>query len=182
MNYYGDISKQLDDVEKKLEELKSEKRKYDKKKKQINKKYSELMQADCFSFGLQEIDISRFASIDLSFEAGGSNKPIATVIWYFNLLRLKNEFNPNSIKFPLVLDSPNNVELDDGKRQELFEYLFENVDANTQLIVSTLGFSKDDYPDAEISNIVELKNPKYSLLNSEDYEQNLDVLVLCDEL
>lgn len=179
---YGEISKQLDDIIKKLDDLRKEKRKYDQKKKLVNKRYSELMQADRFSFGLQEIDVDRFASIDISFEAGGSNKPIATVIWYFNLLRLKNEFNPNSIKFPLVLDSPNNVELDDGKRQELFEYLFENVDANTQLIVSTLGFSKDDYLDAEISNIVELKNPKYSLLNSEDYEQNLDVLVLCDEL
>ena len=177
---YGDISKQLDDVEKKLEELKSEKRKYDKKKKQINKKYSELMQADCFSFGLQEIDISRFASIDLSFEAGGSNKPIATVIWYFNLLRLKNEFNPHSIKFPLVLDSPNNVELDDGKRQELFDYLFKNVDRNTQLIVSTLGFSASDYPDIEIDNIIELNNPKYSLLNTEDYQKYAHVLAVCD--
>ena len=51
-----------------------------------------------------------------------------------------------------MLDSPNNVELDDGERQELFDYLFKNVDRNTQLIVSTLGFSAVDYPDIEFDN------------------------------
>lgn len=129
---------------------------YDLKKKDVNKKYSELITADRFSFPLQEIDVKCFENIELTFEAGDSNKPIATVIWYFNLLRLKTEFNKDSIRFPIIWDNPNNMELDDGKRKELFEYLFANSDKNTQMIISTLGFTESDYPDATIDNIIVL--------------------------
>lgn len=139
------------------------------------------MTADRFSFGLQEIDVKRFNNIELTFEAGGSNKPIATVIWYFNLLRLKTEFNEDSIRFPIVLDSPNNVELDDGKRKELFEYLFANSDINTQMIISTLGFAESDYPDAKIDNIIVLENPKYSLLSKQDYREYFEILAMCNQ-
>ena len=64
-----------------------------------------VMTADRISFVLQEIDVKRFENIELTFEAGGSHKPIATVIWYFNLLRLKAEFNKDSIRFPIVLEN-----------------------------------------------------------------------------
>lgn len=93
---------------------------------------------------------------------------------------MKNEFNSNSIHLPVVLDSPNNVELDDEKRKELFDYLFSNADSSTQMIISTLGFTKSDYPDNKIDNIVTLENPKYSLLSSEEYITYLDILTRCD--
>ena len=176
----GTVEDKLANNSLRLEVLKKQKKEYDIKKRQVNKKYSELMTADRLSFGLQEIDTKRFDNIELTFEAGGSNKPIATVIWYFNLLRLKTEFNKDSIRFPVVLDSPNNVELDDGKRQELFKYLFANSDENTQMIISTLGFAKEDYPNIKIDNVIDLKNPKYSLLSQEEYVENLKVLFMCD--
>lgn len=176
----GEVADNLAETNSKLETLKKQKKVYDKKKKEVNKKYSQLMTNDRVSFGLQEIDVKRFDNIELTFEAGGSNKPIATVIWYFNLLRLKSEFNNDSIKFPIVLDSPNNVELDDGKRKELFEYLFTNSDKNTQMIISTLGFSESDYPEASIDNIIFLDNPKYSLLSTEEYIAHFNILAICD--
>ena len=179
-----DLGKTTDGLLKVINELntlKKKKRIYDKKKKAVNETYAELMTADSILFGLQEIDTERFKNIENTFEAGGSNKPIATIIWYFNLLRVKYTFNADSIRFPMVLDSPNNVELDDEKRKELFEYLFKNADENTQLIISTLGFDSKDYLNIKINNIVNLENKKYSLLDENEYIEYEKILAKCNE-
>lgn len=163
---------------KRISELKSKIKKYNEKKAKINKKYSELMILDKMKFGLKEIDDKNFKDINNIFTAGGSNKPIATVMWYINLLKLKNEFNPNAIKFPLVLDSPNNAESDYEKKKALLNYIFAEVNSDTQVIVSTLGFNISDYKDAEINNIIELKNNRYELLNKDDYKENIKFLYM----
>jgi len=162
---YGDISKQLDDVEKKLDELKSEKRKYDKKKKQINKKYSELMQADRFSFGLQEIDISRFSSIDLSFEAGGSNKPIATV-----LLEHIAELHPDKL-------TPGEYEL-------LSEGLaYAESDANNGDYESAIGVAQTHIPvAAELRTRLEVLNDEFSQLVVQIHDRCNEVYSRIQEL
>ncbi len=44
---------------------------------------------DKLKFGLKEIEDKRFENINRVFSAGGSNKPIATIIWYLNMLKIK---------------------------------------------------------------------------------------------
>ena len=51
-----------------------------------------------------------------------------------NLIKLKNEFNPDAINFPIVFDSPNNAESDVSKKVEVYKYLVDNVDEKNQLI------------------------------------------------
>lgn len=46
----------------------------------------------------------------------------------------------------------------------------------TQLIVSTLGFTKDEFPDIKFSNVIELNNDKYKLLSEEEFEQDKSFL------
>ena len=121
-------------------------------------------------FGLKEISDKKLMDIKSNISAGGSNKPIATIIWYMNLLRIKKEFNPNAILFPIVFDSPNNVETDNEKRIELLKYLFESVDTDTQLIISNLGFDRNQFKEANIEQIIEITNDKYQLLNQKDYD------------
>ena len=87
-----------------------------------------------------------------------------------NLLKIKHEFNKNAIVFPMVFDSPNNAETDEEKRRELLQYLFDSVDGDTQLIISTLGFDENEFSDVEISQMINLDNEKYQVLNTEDYE------------
>lgn len=66
-------------------------------------------------FGLNEINPDSFKSITINFMASGSNKPIATVMWYLTLLKLRNCFNNDALSLPIVFDSPNNAETDDTK-------------------------------------------------------------------
>lgn len=96
-------------------------------------------------------------------------------------MKIKHTLNENVIRFPLVLDSPNNVESDETKEKALFEFIFNNIHKGTQLILSTLGFNLSDYEDVKIDNIISLTNEKYHVLNSDDYEKNEHFLKLVFE-
>lgn len=164
-----ETNKKIIELELELKECNSIIRKYASKKSEINKEYKSLMIESKKHFNLKEVENEKLTSINTYFKADGSNLPIGTVIWYFNLLKLKDKFNKDAIKFPLVLDSPNNAEIDEDKVKALFKYIFENNVQNTQLIVSTLAFNESDYKGIEFDNIVKLDNSKYKLLNKEDY-------------
>ncbi len=113
-----------------------------------------------------------------NFNASGSNKNIATVIWYLTVLTLRNEFNPQAIVYPTVMDSPNNVETDDIKRQLLLEYILDS--STHQLILSSIGFEPSEFENKNI-NLIVLENDKYSLLIEEDYKKYYDFMTkLCD--
>lgn len=166
----------IDEIDKSINELKNQQLQYANKKKEINKRYSELMKKDKDYFGLKEVNEKNFSNIRNKFTAGGSNKPIVTIMWYMNLLKIKNEFNNEAIKFPLILDSPNNVESDDDKKRMLLSYLFKEIQTDTQLIISTLGFNEDDYAEFEFENIIELTNEKYKMLSTNEYDKYKDIL------
>lgn len=160
----------------KIEKCKDKIKKFNNLKKDANNLYEKYMLEARTKFNLQEISKKKLKKISYNIDSRGSNIPIATIIWYFNLLKIKYELNEDVIRFPLVLDSPNNVELDNDKRQALFTYIFNNKDEDTQLIVSTLGFNKDEYENINIDKVIFLDNDDYSLLNKKDYEENKYIL------
>lgn len=151
-------------------------KKYKKLKDQANSLYEQYMTESIKEFGLEEIKSKSVKHITNNLKARGSNIPITTIIWHFNLLKIKSKLNKDSIKFPIVLDSPNNVELDDNKEKALFNYIFINRNKDTQLIISTLGFDAKDYEEVEIDKVIKFNNKKYNLLNNKEYEDNKSIL------
>ncbi len=169
LSEFGELKDALEKNRGEIDENKKQQRKYDAIKKEINSKYYEYLLNDKARFGLSEIDEKRFENINKVFSASGSNKPIATVMWYINLLKLKNKFNPNVIRFPIAFDSPNNVETDDLKRHELLEYLIGNATNENQFVISTIGFKADEFDHGKDCNIIQLDNDKYHLLNEDEF-------------
>ena len=157
-----------------LKEVKKALRKYSNAKKAINERYYSLMLSDRNRFGLEGINPKSFEDIKRNFTAGGSNNPISTIVWYINLLRLKHEFNPDTIDFPVVFDSPNNAETDQEKRYQIYRYISQNVTDN-QLIVSGIGFAEHS-EGGDFDSIINLTNEKYQLLCSSDFQSNIDLL------
>ena len=145
-------------------------------KADINKKYYEMVDSQVLRFGLNELEESQYKAINRVFCASGSNKPISTVIWYFILNNLKTCFNKKSLKLPMVLDSPKNAEMDYDKEQALIEYILENSSNYTQLIFSSIGFERTKFIFEGETKIIELKNDKYQLLNSETFKEYEDIL------
>ena len=144
--------------------------------KSFNENYYYLIDKLKIRFNLNELEADNYEQLSKNFCASGSNKPLSTVIWYLTLNDLKQKFNPEGITFPMVFDSPNNAETDQEKKRALVEYIMESSDKFSQLIVSAIGFSKKDYSINSNINIKVLENEKYSLLNSEMYVQNYELL------
>ena len=144
--------------------------------KSVNENYYYLIDKLKIRFNLNELEADNYEQLSKNFCASGSNKPLSTVIWYLTLNDLKQKFNPEGITFPMVFDSPNNAETDQEKKRALVEYIMESSDKFSQLIVSAIGFSKKDYSINSNINIKVLENEKYSLLNSEMYVQNYELL------
>lgn len=154
---------------------------YRDKKASVNQQYCALLTSARTKFGLNEIDPDSFKSITKNFSASGSNKPIATVVWYLTLIKLRKEFNPYAIDFPVVFDSPNNTETDDIKRHQLLQYILDELDPSGQLILSSIGFEIDSFKSQTPINLITLKNQKYQLLRKSTFDRYYPLLCeLCD--
>jgi len=175
LDEFHEMNEQAEQVEIELKSVRMELKKYNDIKAKINTRYYELMLADKALFGLDGIAPKSFEHIKKNFASGGSNNPIATIVWYVNLLKLKNEFNPNAISFPVVVDSPNNAETDQEKKNLVYQYICERINDN-QLIVSGIGFDELKIEGVDFDKTIVLDNPKYCLLTEKDYEDNLDIL------
>ena len=175
-----DILDLIDEEEEKLKVLSKDIKKYSEKKKCIEEKYYELLVTYRTKFGLNEIEPEKFKKLTNTGTASGSNKNIATVIWYLAILNLRREFNPISIEFPVVFDSPNNVETDNVKKHALLQYILDNA-ADSQFILSSIGFNASEFSYAGSINVINLENAKYSLLDEKAYLENEQLLnELCD--
>ncbi|APO46698.1 hypothetical protein BS614_23405 [Paenibacillus xylanexedens] len=174
----NEILTQLGEIEKDIKIYNTKIRKYTDLKTTANSLYSELMTESKFEFDLKEIREDKIKNIKQNYEARGSNKAISTIIWYFNLLKVKVQLNTKVLRFPVVLDSPNNVESDESKEKALFNLVFKDINDHikSQLILSALGFNSNDYEEISIDNIIHLNNKKYSVLNNEDYVRNSWIL------
>lgn len=176
INEIHDLKDEIEKLTKKESEFKKEEKLYIEIKNKINTRYYELMLYDKNRFGLEEIKEKSFSKITNKFVGGGSNKPIATIIWYVNLLKLKKEFNPDAISFPVVFDSPNNAETDMEKKGQLYRYIVENTPADNQLIVSGIGYQNEQTFGVSFDKVISLNNAKYNLLCLEDYQSNKKIL------
>lgn len=174
-----EVLETIDDEDEKLKEISKEIKKYSEKKKRIEEKYYELLVTTRIKFGLNEIEPEKFKKLTNNFTASGSNKNIATVIWYLAILSLRREFNPEAIEFPVVFDSPNNVETDNVKKHALLQYILDNA-FDSQLILSSIGFDASEFQCDGI-NVITLENAKYLLLDETSYSENVPLLnELCD--
>ena len=162
-----------------LKEIKKEIKQYSQKKKVVNDHYKAWLSEDVAKFGMNEIDMDKIKSVMNEFKASGSNKNIATVIWYLLLIRLRSKFNPDAIKYPIVFDRLNNTETDDEKRDALIQYVLDKTKNEPQAIYTFIGFDKEKFNEDGTLNIIELENEKYELLKHETY---LEYSRLLDEL
>lgn len=174
------LERDIDDLKNKLFEIDKLLREYAEEKAKVNKRYVEIISSYVYDLNLQSIDLNKIKTVTDRFSADGSNAPLATVAWYFSLLKLKEELNPERISLPLILDSPLNVEADDEKYDTHYELIFKKFKYPHQMLVTGLGLASSSVvPDD--AHIVILKNEKYHLLNREDFDKARAFVFECME-
>lgn len=86
-----------------------------------------------------------------------------------------NEFNPDAIKYPVVIDSPFNTEMDTEKEELLKAYLLENCEISGQFIMSGIGLD-ESIPESVGAKRIIIENERYHLLQKEDYNMYKELL------
>jgi len=179
-NERGRLEEEFDRLNKSLDDVSGKMAAYSEAKSDVNKRYVEIVTSYVGDLNLQSIDLDKIKQVTNRFEAGGSNAPLATVAWYFSVLELKDEFNPDRVCLPLILDSPMNVEADDVKYQSQYKLIFEKFKYEYQMLVTGLGLADSPVVPKD-ANIIVLENEKYRLLNNEDFEIAKEMVFACME-
>lgn len=171
----GAFMTQLERAEEQQKKIMRLLRDYTEERKAADARFIELVTAEVKRFNLRAIDIQRVKGLTSRFSAAGSNGPLATLIWYLSLLRIKQECNPSRIDLPFVLDSPLNIEADDEKFESQYRLIFDEFRYDGQMIVTGLGLDGSAVV-PESAHMIVLDNEKYQLLNRSDYDANKHVL------
>lgn len=167
----------IDEKENTLKEIEKELKKFADKKKMATARYISILTQERAAFCIEEITIDSIKRLNSVFVGSGSNKNISTIIWYMAIIQVRNEFNKDAVRFPFVIDSPNNVETDDEKKFKVIQYILDHASISPQMIMSAIGFVPEDYSlDDKSINIIYLGNEKWHLLNEQDYHQNYNLL------
>lgn len=172
-----EVQDNIDEKENTLKEIEKELKKYAVKKKKATGRYISILTQERTAFCIEEITIKSIKKLSSVFIGSGSNKNISTIIWHMAIIQVRNEFNKDAIRFPFVIDSPNNVETDDEKKFKVIQYILDHASISPQMIISAIGFVPEDYSlDDKSINIIYLSNEKWHLLNEQDYHQNYNLL------
>lgn len=171
----GALTVRLKRAEDRQKEISRKLRSYTDEKKTVDSRFVELVTAEVKKFDLREINLEQVKGLTSHFSASGSNRPLATLIWYLTLLRLKQGHNPSRIDLPLVLDSPLNIEADDQKFEDQYRLIFDEFRYDGQMIVTGLGL-ENSVVVPDYASVIVLKNEKYQLLSRSDYDAHKRVL------
>lgn len=172
-----EVQDNIDEKENTLKEIEKELKKYAVKKKKATGRYISILTQERTAFCIEEITIESIKKLSSVFIGSGSNKNISTIIWHMAIIQVRNEFNKDAIRFPFVIDSPNNVETDDEKKFKVIQYILDHASISPQMIISAIGFVPENYSlDDKSINIIYLSNEKWHLLNEQDYHQNYNLL------
>lgn len=166
---------QDNEIKKKRKELKKvneQLRVWNDKIKDTNSSYREKLNANLILFNTDENELPDIIEIDHNFTASGSGQVRVNLARVYSLLQLKEEMDDDHIRLPLVIDSPKGGEQSVTNSELILTLLTEKMEIPNQIILATIDFNSFYKGDLSSFNLIEIKNPKYSLLNEEEYQKN----------
>lgn len=113
---------------------------------------------------LDEPDKQSILSINV---ARGSEGPRALLAYYYAFLHTKIEFTKN-VRFPVVIDSPNQQGQDKDHLPQMVKFIFDHVPDNAQTIVATEDASGLDFEGVTIATYGEAKR---QVLRQKEFDQ-----------
>ena len=138
-----------------------------------NEKYLLHFHALLSQFDIPEEQIEDGSELGASITASGAYGPRAKISQVLAFVEAKQQEAPETISFPIVIDSPNSLEQDSEHFENVMRTLLTWENTDNQIIVSSIQ-------GAEIAasikgvNIIALENEPNHMLNSEEYLQNED--------
>ena len=167
---------ELSSLEDRIKDINGDLKEYQEKIHRMNEEYFMLIKDAFTRFSIKEIQEENIKTIKSVFRPTDNNIRLATVIWLYTLLQLKEKYNPTAMTLPILIDSPSFGELDDAKENELWKYVFSVPTRNTQLIITKLGLPDEMVEEYNVDNVIQLQNEKYRLLSRDEYDLYFEIL------
>lgn len=168
----GEINEKINLLQIQIKQNEKRLRELSKIKKNIDSTYYTLMMKDKQKYNICDINEKQILNPTKKFSVDGTFVNFALVVWLTNLLKVREQFYSNRVDFPIIYDNPDNACLTEENAKIIFEYIFDNLGNNYQIITSTIGFDKQKFPNSDI-NIIKLEGQR-RLLKEEDF-------LICDE-
>ena len=112
-----------------------------------------------------------FKRMDAKINEQGSNLPRTLLAYYFSFFHVMNRYSTSTF-CPIIIDSPNQQEQDEENRKAIMNFIHNNQPEDSQIILGLVNdidislFEKDND-----SDIILLKDDKYSLLKKDFYDE-----------
>ena len=142
------------------------------RKDEIMNMYHSLMKKYLYQLDVKTLRDESYKKIDANIPETGSALPRALIAYYFSIFQVMHKYT-SSAYCPIIIDSPNQQDMDMEHIDKVFKFIDENQPNDSQMILGLSELYNIDF-DCEI---IELKEEK-SLLQKSDFEevnQELDI-------
>ena len=156
----------IDDL---IKDINEQLRKFKKQRDEVDSYYSNYLNQMLLYYRINGLDLKENLKAADKLETDGSETNIAAVAWLLALLKTKYKYNSQAVIYPIIFDTPNNADLDEANKYEIFRMIFDHLPQEGQIITSLVGFDENKFNEYDI-NVIVLNNPQYDLLNREDYQ------------
>jgi hypothetical protein len=143
-------------------------------KKQVDAKFAKSFAGAIDFYQIPGMEVNSSIRADTrTFKNSGDNKGLLfELLWIRSLhqTQVESSIYKDRVILPLVLDDPVNGDLDSDIRSLILKIACASSIAGEQLLISAVGLEKDHSGQfVADSNVIELSNPRFHLLNPEDY-------------
>lgn len=169
----GQINQILGEIDRRIDAAKAAvaENRPNERRKRLYELYRSRMADNVGRLNLSGLKEKSFFRIDFSLQETGSDRPRAVLAYMFTMLSLLWE-SPSSIRCPIVLDSPNQQDLDRENLVGMLEFIRDHRPSGSQLILFAVDDCNIDFGGRRI----QLNEEKYFLLSREDYSKTADAI------
>ncbi len=167
----GNNTVEISKLEESNKEIRKQVKSFDERKMNANSKYQVHFNSLLSQFDIPQDQVAEGSGVGASIVASGAYGPRAKISQVLAFIQAKQQESPNTISFPVVIDSPNTLEQDAEHFENVMRTLLTWSYTDNQIIIASIQ-------GAEIAasidgvNIITLTNKANHMFNSDEYAQN----------
>lgn len=155
-------------LEESNKEIRKQVRAFNDRKTKSNDKYQVHFHSLLSQFDIPQDQIEEGSELGASITASGAYGPRAKISQILAFIQAKQQESPDTISFPVVIDSPNTLEQDTEHFESVMRTLLTWSNTNNQIIIASIQ-GAEIAASIEGVNIITLSNEANHMLNSEEY-------------
>ncbi|KRV46204.1 Lamassu anti-phage system protein LmuB [Bacillus sp. TH007] len=163
---------EIEEESKNLKKIKRDLKKWDDEIGKANNSYRDILNLNLMRFNTNEHTLPEKFNIGKNLKASGSGQVRVNLARVYSFIKLLEDYNPDGLKYPLVIDSPKGGEQSISNSELILTLLTEKAQISNQIILATIDFESFYNGDTKKFNIITLNNEPYNLLSAEDYQTN----------